>query len=53
MIYQGVELKVEKKYAIDGVRWWCIIRKDSDKVVSKYKLKRDAEYAIGNFNGLI
>jgi len=45
-----VDLTIEKKTALDGKQWFCIIRKDVKTVVAKFKLQRDAVWHLDNFD---
>lgn len=48
-------LEPRKRIALDGKTWWCVFDTDTMKwstliVFNKYRLKRDCQYAIDNYN---
>jgi len=47
--YSGVDLTISKKVAMDGLQYFCIIRKDNKRIVARYKLLREAVWQLDNF----
>lgn len=50
-------LEPRKRTALDGKLWWCVFNADTMKwstfvCFTKYKLKRDCQFAIDKYNRL-
>ena len=48
-------LEPRKRRSLDGKIWWCVFDTDTMKwstliIFDKYRLKRDCQYAIDNYN---
>lgn len=50
--FLNVLLRVEKKTALDDKQYFCIVRKDTNRVIEKHKLKRDAIYRLHNLTSI-
>lgn len=47
--YKGFELTIEKRIAMDRLQYFCIIRKDNNRIVSRYKLRKHAIWQLEHF----